>query len=68
MPTIPPRILYPGIVIGILLMSVTAHVILIVLASRDGGAQVVDDYYEKATHWDAEQAENARALRHVAPR
>ena len=68
MRTIPPQLLYPGIVIGILLMSVTAHVILIVLASSDGGAQVVDDYYDKAINWDAEQAEQARDLRHVAPR
>ena len=53
---IPPHILYPGLVIGILTMSVTAHVYLIVMAASDGGAQVVPDYYEKAQSWDAEQA------------
>lgn len=59
---IPPQILYPGMVIAILSMSVIAHVILIVNASSDGGAQVVPDYYEKAVNWDAEQA-RAAAIR-----
>ena len=59
---IPPQILYPGMVIGILSMSVIAHIILIVNAASDGGAQVVPDYYEKAVNWDAEQA-RAAAIR-----
>ena len=56
---IPPQIFWPGLVIGILLMSVTAHVVLIVKASSDGGAQAVPDYYEKAANWDATQAREA---------
>lgn len=59
MPRIPPHVLYPGLVVAILGMSVTANIILIVLASTDGGAQVVPDYYEKAQSWDAEQARAA---------
>lgn len=59
---IPPQILYPGMVIAILLMSVAAHVVLITKASSDGGAQVVPDYYEKSINWDSEQA-RAAALR-----
>lgn len=56
---IPPQFLYPGIVIGILLLSVVAHIILIVEASSDGGAQVVPDYYEKSLQWDETQAREA---------
>lgn len=59
---IPPQFLYPGMVVGILTMSVLAHVYLIIQASSDGGVDVVPDYYEKAQAWDAEQA-NAAALR-----
>ncbi len=56
---IPPHILYPGMVVGILLMSVLAHIVLLVMASADGGPQVVPDYYEKAANWDKYQAERA---------
>ena len=56
---IPPQFLYPGIVVGILSMSVLAHVFLIVKATNDGGAEVVPDYYQKAQNWDAEQAREA---------
>lgn len=59
---LPPEILYPGMVIAILAMSVAAHIYLIAKASSDGGAQVVPDYYEKAVNWDAEQA-RAAAIR-----
>lgn len=56
---IPPHIFYPGMVVGILLMSVVAHVVLLVMASSDGGPQVVPDYYEKAANWDEYQAREA---------
>ena len=56
---IPPQFLYPGIVVGILSMSVIAHIYLVVQASSDGGAQVVPDYYEKAQAWDSQQAHEA---------
>lgn len=59
---IPPQILYPGMVIAILAMSVLAHIYLVIEAASDGGAQVVPNYYEKAIHWDAKQA-RAAALR-----
>jgi hypothetical protein len=59
---IPPQYLYPGIVVAILLMSIAAHVVLVIKASSDGGAHVVPDYYEKAEHWDADQA-RAAAIR-----
>ncbi len=67
---IPPQILYPGLVVGILVMSVIAHIVLLVKASSDGGAQIVPDYYEKSKTWDDDQARVAaerdgRALRTV---
>ena len=59
---IPPQFFYPGIVIAILAMSVAAQSALFVSATSDGGAQVIPDYYEKASNWDAEQA-RAAAIR-----
>lgn len=59
--SVPPHILYPGMVIGILLMSVIAQMTIVYKATSDGGAQVVPDYYEKASHWDDEQAREAAA-------
>lgn len=61
---IPPHILYPGLVIAILLMSVTANVVLVIKASSDGGARAVPDYYDKASRWDAEQAREAARRDH----
>lgn len=49
---IPEHIFYPALVVAILLVSVAAHVALIVMASRDGGPQVVPDYYQRGVHWD----------------
>jgi len=54
---IPPHILWPGIVVAILLMSVLANVVLVVAATRDGGAQVEADYYQRALHWDEDRAD-----------
>lgn len=64
---IPPHILYPGMVIGILLMSVVAQVVMLVKASSDGGPHVVPNYYEKAANWDAYHAEQAAAAKSSTP-
>lgn len=46
---------------GLLAANVIAMVILAVVASR-GGAQVIPDYYARATHHDDEQASSSRSL------
>lgn len=40
-------------------MSLTAAAITVVAARSDGGVQVVDDYYVRATQWDAQAAQQA---------
>lgn len=61
---IPPHILWPGMIVGILLLSVVANIVLIVAATSDGGAQIEADYYERALAWDEElaQREQSEAL------
>ncbi len=49
---VPPHIFWPGLVVAILGMSVTANIWLLYNAQSDGGAQIIDDYYDKATAWD----------------
>ena len=55
-PLIPPHILWPGIVVSILLLSVSANVVLVVAATSDGGAQIEADYYQKGVDWDKHRA------------
>ena len=40
-PLIPPHIAWPGFVVLLLLMSITAGVVTMIAARSDGGAQVV---------------------------
>jgi nitrogen fixation protein FixH len=58
---IPPHIFWPGMVVGILLLSVGANVVLVVKARSDGGAQIIEDYYSKAAHYDEGQAKAAKS-------
>lgn len=61
MPKIPARILYPGMVIGLLTMSVGFVVTTVVAAHSDGGPQVVENYYQKSVNY-----EEIKALREAA--
>src|SRR5690554_3527765 len=49
---IPPHIGWPVFIVGLLLVSIGASVATFVLATSDGGAQVVEDYYQKGVRWD----------------
>lgn len=57
---IPEKYFWPGLVVAILSLSVGANIVLIIAARSDGGAQIIDNYYEKAAHWDDHQAELKR--------
>jgi len=61
---IPSHILYPGMILSLLGMSIVVGFVLVYAAKSDGGAQVMPDYYEHAVHWDAEEAvrRDSRAL------
>lgn len=53
---IPPHIFWPGMVFAILGMSVIANMVLLYKASNDGGAQIIENYYDKAVRWDETKA------------
>jgi len=53
---IPPEIFWPGMVVAILGLSIAANVVLVVKATGDNGAQIIDNYYSKGAHWDDEVA------------
>lgn len=56
---LPPHIGWPLLIVGLLLISITASVGTFVIANADGGAQVVDDYYRQAVHWNETAARRA---------
>lgn len=58
---IPAHLLYPGMVVALLCLSVSAQLVLLSAAYSDGGAQVVPDYYTKASSWDAQSASQQRS-------
>ena len=50
---IPPHIAWPLFVIGLLVLGVGWSLSVVFASRSDGGAQVVENYYEKAIEWDA---------------
>ena len=54
---------WPGVIIGLLAMSVGFHVALVHFATADTSSVVIEDYYRKALAWDdvmAQQRANDR--------
>ncbi|PEN13581.1 hypothetical protein CRI94_09750 [Longibacter salinarum] len=58
-PSIPAHIRWPGFVVALLLISITASFYTLYKAQTDGGAAIVKDYYEKGKQWD----DTAKAIR-----
>lgn len=52
-PKLPPRIGWPLFIIGLLSISISASVYTLFAAHSDGGASVVNNYYEKGKQWNA---------------
>lgn len=48
----PPHIMWPLFVVALLITSVTYSMTVVFASQSDGGAQVIDNYYEKAVNWD----------------
>ncbi len=44
---------WPVAIVGLLLFSVATMGTFLFAANSDGGAQVVESYYEQAVHWDS---------------
>lgn len=59
-PTLPPHIGWPLLVVSLLSISITASVYTLFAAQSDGGPEVVDNYYEKGARWDESQAARVR--------
>jgi len=55
---------WPWIIVGILVAGIVPNLVLVAVALNDPSFAVVDDYYEKARHWDEEMARRraSRAL------
>jgi hypothetical protein len=47
------HILWPAAIISLLLMSVLATVVIMLASQSDGGAKIVDQYYQKSVAWDS---------------
>jgi hypothetical protein len=60
---IPDKYFWPGLVIALLISSVAWSVGLMLYAGSDGGAQVVDDYYDRAVRFDEIRATEDAAAR-----
>ena len=58
-PLIPSHIAWPGFVVALLLLSITAAFQALFAAQSDGGAQVVEAYYDSAIRYEDEQAAQA---------
>jgi len=49
---IPPHIAWPGFIVFLFVLGASVTLSMVWIARSDGGAQVVDNYYEKAVNWD----------------
>ena len=51
-PLLPPHVAWPLFVVMLLVMSVGTMTGMVLASRSDGGAQIIDDYYQKAVQWD----------------
>ena len=54
MKRLPPHIAWPLFIVGFLALGITWSISVVVASQSDGGAAVIDNYYEKAVAWDNE--------------
>lgn len=55
-------VIWPGIVVALLVFQIIISGVAVVLASKDGGPVVVEDYHQRSLDWDNHRAElNASA-------
>ena len=49
---IPDHIFWPGFIIGLLGIAITASFTILYFAQSDGGPQVIPDYYQRSVNYD----------------
>jgi nitrogen fixation protein FixH len=60
---IPPHIAWPGAIVALLLLGIGSAFTILIASRSDGGAQVIENYYERAVDWDAEADRQAASAR-----
>jgi nitrogen fixation protein FixH len=55
----PPHLTWPLFVVALLLLGIGSTMTILLAARSDGGAQVIEDYYQKAASWELAAAEQA---------
>ncbi|MEM1271523.1 MAG: FixH family protein, partial [Bacteroidota bacterium] len=63
MPSLPPHIAWPGLVVFILLIGIGGGMSILYYAQTDGGPQIVEDYYTQAADWNDTMRVQASTLR-----
>jgi nitrogen fixation protein FixH len=58
-PLVPPHIAWPAFVVALLLLGIGSAFEALFAARSDGGAQIVEDYYDAALGFEDEQAARA---------
>lgn len=54
-PAAPPRrspLLWPGLIVGLLVLHVAAVLTMVLVATRDRSFAIEPDFYQKGLHWD----------------
>ena len=59
MKSIPPHIAWPAGVIMLIMLSVVVSFSALYFANADGGAQLIEGYYEQASNWDTHMEQQA---------
>lgn len=58
-----PQILYPTLVILLIVITMVGSISVLFVARADGGAQVVEDYYQRTVNWNNEMAQDAASAK-----
>ena len=61
-PLLPPRLRWPVLVIGALVIHVVVSLATVVVATSNPSYAVEEDYYQKALAWDARRAQDRHNL------
>ena len=61
-PLLPPRLRWPVLIIGALVIHVVVSLVTVVIATSNPSYAVEEDYYQKALAWDARRAQDRHNL------